>query len=369
MVTAQLSTRDSGHVHGVFSIVALDSRSFATSGGDDYVRAWRVVDGNIAGGEQADATMAGYVTLEPLGASRVAAVDMKGVVRLLRVEGSGRLVTTPTLAPNEDDPDGCDRLVGWPSDRFAAWRYGKSSLAIWSIGRAGRQPHVLDRLEQSGIRVSCAVDERSLAVGLASGEIIIWQPGDRHGTGLVTACWAAHAGPVTSVARSEDGLLLTGGPDGEVRCWRIDSSPPSAGPEWRVIVGTGEVRDLSWLDNGRFVSAVSGRRGILGLGWRRRPEWSVWRVAPGGPTVQRRGRGYFHTWRSPLAVVDQPDEGGAIIDLGESDSLRPVRLADAHCRDIRVATFLSPTALITGDSKGGLALWSVNDGRPAITPQ
>ena len=64
----------------------------------------------------------------------------------------------------------------------------------------------------------------------------------------------------------------------------------------------------------------------------------MWRVAPGGPTVQRRGRGYFRTWRLPLAVVDQPDGGGAIIDVGASDSLRPVRLADAHCGDLRVAT-------------------------------
>ena len=135
-----------------------------------------------------------------------------------------------------------------PAERLAALvDYGGVTLVDLA---SGAEVGTLDDAGAYGSIASAAFspDAKAMAIGLANGEIVVWDVATR----TRRRVFGGHVGPVTAVAVSADGrALASGGADHTVRLWSVET-----GEEELATAGhRGAVQGLDFSPDGGLLSA------------------------------------------------------------------------------------------------------------------
>ncbi|WNG60069.1 PQQ-binding-like beta-propeller repeat protein [Archangium gephyra] len=184
---------------------------------------------------------------------------------------------------------------------------GDKRIVLWDTEN-GIQIDALSH-ESAVYRSAFSPDGKLLAVGTIDGRMTLWDLG-KVGSIQHKSEWQAHDGSVTSVAFSGKGLLATGGEDGKVRLWNVDSGQSEAEP----FSLDGPINSVAFSHDGRLL-AVAGNEGRIRL----------WNVAT----------------RKPLKLSMWTSDGEPISSLGFSPT-QPI--------------------LAGGSSTGRVLLWDLNEG-------
>ena len=222
----------------------------------------------------------------------------------------------------------------------------------------GHQGSVLCLAASPQRRFGPAGDFTLLASGGADGTLQLWEIAwvNRQTSGKEIRSLAGHAGAVTSVAFSADGLTLaSGGADGSVRLWNVAS-----GSELGTLHGhAGEVTAVLFAPDGKLL-ASAGADGYVRL-W----EASIGKerqapIRPGGP----------------IRSLAQSDDGKLLASGGDDGHLRlwslpegrELRTLRGHTAAVRSVAFNpNGSAVVSGGADGTVRMWERSTGEQVRT--
>jgi len=195
------------------------------------------------------------ITAIALDRGRVIAGDAAGSVRSIRHDGTARELARHPGAINDvavvrgavlgvaDDDDTVAIAVG-PRDEVAYCQPGRVVVDGRSLVVPGAPTDVLE--------AAWSPDSRTLAAATADGRVIVWDVTTGHAREL-----AHHRAGHTHVTFANDGALIAGGSDGDVRYWRL------ADDRGLVIRGESPVIHLAAMASGAV--ALADARGEAAL--------------------------------------------------------------------------------------------------------
>jgi WD40 repeat protein len=275
-----------------------DGRRLLSAGKDGGVHLWDAVSGGHVGrlGIHPDGAMA--VAISPDG-KRAASVGLDQMVRIWDLATATELHALPGHYGHvycvAFSPDG--RLVASGSgdwlENIDPDHPGRPEVKLWDVA-TGREARSWDAGEQDVVGLAFSPDSRSLAVACgawqarpgrsAPGEAVLYDV--EHGTRLRSL--RGHAGPLTGVAYSRDGLrLATSSLDHTVKLWDA-----ATGKELTTLRGHRDgARGVAFSPDGRRL-ASAGADGVV----------KVWDVPRGEELVTLRG----HT-QGVACVAFSPD--------------------------------------------------------------
>ena len=137
-----------------------------------------------------------------------------------------------------------------PDGQSVAVAGDEGGVSVWSCGELKK----IRALPAGAVRCLGWSATGSLAAGLGSGEVVVWDAA----SGVEKKRWKAHDGAVAALGwqPSED-LLVTGGADGVLASWRGDGRPVGQWPR------RGPVLALDWRQDGSEIAVVLGHPGRL----------------------------------------------------------------------------------------------------------
>ena len=132
-----------------------------------------------------------------------------------------------------------------PDGRSVAVAGDEGGASVWSCGELKK----IRTLPAGAVRCLGWNAAGSLAAGLGSGEVVVWDAA----SGVEKKRWKAHDGAVSALGwqPSED-LLMTGGSDGGLAAWHGDGRPVRTWPK------RGPVLALDWREDGSEIAVVLG---------------------------------------------------------------------------------------------------------------
>ena len=132
-----------------------------------------------------------------------------------------------------------------PDAQSVAVAGDEGGVTVWSCGDLKK----IRTLPAGAVRCLGWNVTGSLAAGLGSGEVVVWDAA----SGVEKKRWKAHDGAVTALGwQPTEDLLVTGGADGVLASWRGDGRPVR---EWHQ---RGPVLALDWRQDGSEIAVVLG---------------------------------------------------------------------------------------------------------------
>ncbi|GAM22356.1 hypothetical protein SAMD00019534_055310, partial [Acytostelium subglobosum LB1] len=107
-------------------------------------------------------------------------------------------------------------MVG--TEHFVASQANKAMVHFYSWRKD--QPLYKTPVQERGGPLAATADANYVCMGTASGSIYLWEAA----TGALLRVWEAHYNKITSITFTrDDAFLLSGGDDGVVNCWSLES--------------------------------------------------------------------------------------------------------------------------------------------------
>ena len=141
-------------------------------------------------------------------------------------------------------------MAASPDGQSVAVAGDEGGVTIWSCDALEK----IRTLPAGAVRSLAWKVTGTLAAGLASGEVVLWDAA----TGAEKKRWHAHDGAVNTLGwQPAEDLLVTGGADGVLASWRGDGRPEGKWPHH------GPVLALDWRMEGGEIAVVLGHPGRL----------------------------------------------------------------------------------------------------------
>ena len=229
-------------------------------------------------------------------------------------------------------PDG-SRLLTSSGDLFQLWRLDDSGAAA------------APEIELSAI----ALDPGGALAALGFHDGHVGASRESHGripvTDELAVHYIGHQGAINSLAvNAAEGVVVSGGRDGLVRMWELDTGAPTA-PFMRHPEGP--VHAVTMSRDGRWIGSAA--------------EYSarVWRAEDGGLAgeVPVSGRALAVRFSAQADVFAVGDDAGNIF-LSTPESSAPLRSIRAHNAVTALAFAPRGNVLASGDAGGGVQLWN-----------
>jgi WD40 repeat protein/transcriptional regulator with XRE-family HTH domain len=328
-----------------------DGRILAAGSADDTVRLWDIAGTGHPGLLATLTGAAGYiesVAFSPDGRT-LAAGSADATVRLWNLADPAR--PRPLGRPLRGPAAPVTSVAFSPHGQLLAAGSQDHKVWLWKTARPGRPVRAEPPLAgaTNGVNaVAFSPDGRLLAAGSSDSSVRVWNLASRQLTAVLP-----HPQPVTSLAWSGRGHLVSGDADGFARVWTLPSPVLQAGAPVNTVAfspGGGTLAvgstDLQlWNPRTREQLAAGPGRAQTGT-------VSAVAFSPSGKLLAAGyGNGMIQLWRRPAA--------GTLAPLG-----RPVRASGTGPVE-SVAFSRAGTVLATGGDDGTVRLWSVRDpGRP-----
>ncbi len=237
-----------------------------------------------------------------------------------------------------DDPGACP-----PDLRCFSWGVLHAQCKRYRLSLVGHPGAVT--------AVACSPDGKLLASGGSDGEVRLWEVE----SGESVAVLHEHTARVSALVFASDGTLLaSAGHDGKVHLWDITGRKPRGS----LTLGTGRVAGIAFHPDGRMLAVNAGPAGGKGT-------LTLWDARA------RRLRRTLRGETSPLSGVALSPDGNTVVCAGRDNSLRlwdtrtgremkPLRGHTAPVTSVAFAPSGRPLA--SGSLDGTVRLWDLAEG-------